>query len=91
MPIAALTPEMAGKGPVDLTAENRQTIIRGLPSLVSATRVYWTDGEAALFGAQQADGQPVVGQPRRASKVGRNEPCPCGSGKKYKRCCGALA
>jgi len=25
--------------------------------------------------------------PRR-SKVGRNDPCPCGSGKKYKRCCG---
>jgi uncharacterized protein len=24
----------------------------------------------------------------RPSKVGRNEPCPCGSGKKYKRCCG---
>jgi uncharacterized protein len=91
MPIAALTPEMAGKGPVDLTAENRQTIIRALPSLVSATRVYWTDGEAALFGAQPADAQPVGGQPRRALKVGRNERCPCGSGKKYKRCCGALA
>jgi len=26
---------------------------------------------------------------RRASKVGRNDPCPCGSGKKYKQCCGA--
>ena len=26
---------------------------------------------------------------REAPKVGRNEPCPCGSGKKYKRCCGA--
>lgn len=25
---------------------------------------------------------------RRAEKIGRNEPCPCGSGKKYKRCCG---
>jgi len=25
----------------------------------------------------------------RAVKVGRNEPCPCGSGKKYKKCCGA--
>ena len=25
---------------------------------------------------------------RGAAKVGRNEPCPCGSGKKYKRCCG---
>ena len=28
------------------------------------------------------------GEPRRVQKVGRNEPCPCGSGKKYKKCCG---
>ncbi len=26
-------------------------------------------------------------QPARRTKVGRNEPCPCGSGKKYKKCC----
>ena len=26
--------------------------------------------------------------PRHAAKVGRNDPCPCGSGKKYKKCCG---
>ena len=26
---------------------------------------------------------------RRVNQVGRNSPCPCGSGKKYKRCCGA--
>ena len=26
---------------------------------------------------------------KRAEKVGRNDPCPCGSGKKYKKCCGA--
>ena len=26
---------------------------------------------------------------RTEPKIGRNEPCPCGSGKKYKRCCGA--
>jgi len=25
----------------------------------------------------------------RGDKVGRNDPCPCGSGKKYKKCCGA--
>ena len=25
--------------------------------------------------------------PVRSNKVGRNEPCPCGSGKKYKKCC----
>jgi len=24
-----------------------------------------------------------------SKKVGRNEPCPCGSGKKFKKCCGA--
>ena len=24
-----------------------------------------------------------------AQKIGRNDPCPCGSGKKYKKCCGA--
>ncbi len=29
------------------------------------------------------------GQARSAAKVGRNAPCPCGSGKKYKKCCGA--
>ncbi len=28
-------------------------------------------------------------EPATPAKVGRNEPCPCGSGKKYKRCCGA--
>jgi preprotein translocase subunit SecA len=28
---------------------------------------------------------------RTGPKVGRNDPCPCGSGKKYKNCCGALA
>jgi uncharacterized protein YecA (UPF0149 family) len=27
--------------------------------------------------------------PVRSNKVGRNDPCPCGSGRKYKRCCGA--
>ncbi len=31
----------------------------------------------------------VLGQPieRMTPKIGRNEPCPCGSGKKYKKCC----
>lgn len=29
--------------------------------------------------------------PRRVVQVGRNDLCPCGSGKKYKKCCGASA
>ena len=34
--------------------------------------------------------QPVMGQPAAGglAKVGRNDPCPCGSGKKFKRCHG---
>jgi len=35
-------------------------------------------------GPAPAGNQPVV----REEKVGRNDPCPCGSGKKYKKCCG---
>jgi uncharacterized protein len=55
-----------------------------------------TDGiaesAAAIFEYSRsiADGP---GQPyrRQTAKVGRNDPCPCGSGKKYKKCCGADA
>jgi SEC-C motif-containing protein len=38
-------------------------------------------------------GQKVGAQPLRneGPKVGRNDPCPCGSGKKHKKCCGAAA
>jgi uncharacterized protein YecA (UPF0149 family) len=31
---------------------------------------------------------PAVERATSAGKVGRNEPCPCGSGKKHKKCCG---
>ena len=45
----------------------------------------------------KATGESVGGdgtvkkQPRRVQKIGRNDPCPCGSGKKYKNCCGRNA
>ena len=35
------------------------------------------------------DDQPQKPVVRDEAKVGRNDPCPCGSGKKYKKCCGA--
>ena len=41
-------------------------------------RWYYADGTRGL-------------RPVRVEKTGRNEPCPCGSGKKYKKCCGAKA
>ncbi|HKI74659.1 MAG TPA: SEC-C metal-binding domain-containing protein, partial [Pseudomonadales bacterium] len=47
------------------------------------------DGSENGEGAQ-GDGSPKTPFVRRERKVGRNEPCPCGSGKKYKSCHGQL-
>ncbi|HYG12592.1 MAG TPA: preprotein translocase subunit SecA [Methylophilaceae bacterium] len=50
------------------------------------------DGEAtAEPGETEADAVPVQPFEREGAKVGRNEPCPCGSGKKYKQCHGKLS
>lgn len=35
--------------------------------------------------------QKMSGTVRKEKKIGRNDPCPCGSGKKYKKCCGRNA
>ncbi|HEY0943862.1 MAG TPA: YchJ family metal-binding protein [Opitutaceae bacterium] len=37
------------------------------------------------------DSLPSATVRRATPKIGRNDPCPCGSGKKYKKCCGATA
>ena len=42
--------------------------------------------QARMAGAGDMQVQQVV---RSGEKVGRNDPCPCGSGKKHKKCCGA--
>jgi preprotein translocase subunit SecA len=44
--------------------------------------------QARMAGAGDMQVQQVV---RSGDKIGRNDPCPCGSGKKYKKCCGAGA
>jgi preprotein translocase subunit SecA len=43
--------------------------------------------QARMAGSSEA--QTVQQVVRGTAKVGRNDPCPCGSGKKYKKCCGA--
>jgi len=45
---------------------------------------------ARNFGAPEEEEPSSKPQPvsRAGEKVGRNDPCPCGSGKKYKKCCG---
>ena len=49
------------------------------------------DTERASLETVESSGEMEEKKPeqRRKDKVGRNDPCPCGSGKKYKKCCGA--
>ena len=55
--------------------------------LIDAVRTPWTMEETIeqLEGLRDEEGVPT---PAKSEKVGRNDPCTCGSGKKYKRCCG---
>ena len=48
-----------------------------------------TERKEVVKGNAAEDNSKVKKQtPKKAEKIGRNEPCPCGSGKKYKQCCG---
>ena len=38
---------------------------------------------------EEENAEPLIPYQRESAKIGRNDPCPCGSGKKYKKCCGA--
>ena len=51
----------------------------------SATILYCSSAFSEIFGYIST---PKPEQPKITQKVGRNDPCPCGSGKKYKNCCG---
>ncbi len=83
-----------------------ESFLRGLPTQLSGPDLstgsaYQQPPPTAQQGAPAPKGgQDVVGEAiekattpikREVPKVGRNEPCPCGSGKKYKNCCGKNA
>jgi uncharacterized protein len=69
--------------PEPITLEKREEIIVHMAAgLLGAYQYFRAQREAYA-------GTTFTHEPQRtASKVGRNDPCPCGSGKKYKRCCG---
>ena len=46
-------------------------------------------GHNPVFYGESEDAVAETAQPAPSGKVGRNDPCPCGSGKKFKKCCGA--
>lgn len=63
------------------TPEQRQALAGEIEGCLTKIHAYWLPLRHAVAERQQAQ--------RMSSKVGRNEPCPCGSGKKFKKCCGA--
>ena len=72
--IATSEHPLSGEEVDELTADAAD-VIPDLVELLSA----WRRGRREL----------EQGVSSRGAKVGRNDPCPCGSGKKYKKCCGA--
>ena len=56
---------------------------------INGTGADGTSGTAVAAGAAAAAGGGAAQPVRAATKIGRNDPCYCGSGKKYKRCHGA--
>jgi uncharacterized protein len=59
-----------------------------IPKSVAAIAAYWRGRPGR---SSMTLGTASPGEPRRAgAKIGRNAPCPCGSGQKFKRCCGQV-
>ncbi len=65
---------------------DRDTILAAAPDKIADWVVILNEWRLANTQPVQDIDPRVVTVPGK--KVGRNEPCPCGSGKKYKKCCG---
>ena len=74
----------------------REDTVRGVLSCVPKEKpiervqvVKPTEEGFMKFGQRKVPTRQTNIPVRNDNKVGRNDPCPCGSGKKYKKCCGA--
>jgi preprotein translocase subunit SecA len=76
---------------IDAEEEARQRRLAQAMQFQHAAPQQLTAPEQPAEPAAPAGNEPVAQFVRDTRKVGRNEPCPCGSGKKYKHCHGALA
>jgi hypothetical protein len=60
------------------------------PVAIERRQERWAEEESGFDPGDSEDDvpvEPMLPYVRAGQKVGRNDPCPCGSGKKYKRCC----
>ena len=89
------------RGHIDMAFVTAPPFVFYQPDEIAARQRRWQAQAEAEARRQQASAAPLVtlapagytagesGGLVREAKVGRNDPCPCGSGKKYKKCCGA--
>ena len=69
-----------------VTDERREKLLAGLSVMVTEMYRYFAPHRERNAAVQQ---EPTTFR-RQKQKIGRNDPCYCGSGKKYKKCCGAI-
>jgi preprotein translocase subunit SecA len=69
----------------DIKEDTVRQILAVVPKESATERVQVAKPTSEGFGGGE---KRVVRRPLTVKKIGRNEPCPCGSGKKYKKCCG---
>jgi uncharacterized protein len=81
-PISALMTNPAKRAGIGIDAADLRTAHEELPDCVAGLYAYWREVEAEAAARRSSPG---------GARPGRNDPCPCGSGQKYKRCCGAAA
>ena len=67
-----------------ISAEQREELIAG--AAAGVMKIYDYFEASRLLEAEPTQNETTFR--RESPKIGRNEPCPCGSGKKFKRCCG---
>jgi uncharacterized protein len=67
--------------------EQEAKLFAMLPDAVFGLQKY-ANGVRDNMRALRADNYPEPPKPRKVEKIGRNDPCPCGSSSKYKKCCG---
>jgi len=75
--------------PEPMTDEQREKLLVGLSVMVTEMYRYFAPHRERNAAAKR-DQALFARRDQDAGKIGRNDPCYCGSGKKYKKCCGAI-
>jgi preprotein translocase subunit SecA len=88
-PGAALPPRPAPRRPSPANVTMNHPAAEPVPAFAGAARPASSAGRQAPTPARTGGDDVIKTVKRDEPKVGRNDPCPCGSGKKYKKCHGA--